>query len=81
MPPSSQTRNIPRLGLNRNELALAIGVSVNTVDKMVQDGALPPPRKWNTRKIWIVSEVEASMLEWPADGAPIDDDDEWRATA
>lgn len=73
MTPASQIRNIPRLGLNRNELALAIGVSVNTVDKMVQDGALPPPRKWNTRKIWIIAEVEAAMHEWPIDGEPTPD--------
>ena len=76
-------RAVPRLGLNRSEVALAIGVSANTVDVMVREGALPPPRRWNNRKIWLVAEIEAAMLEWPADGtAPaIDDDaDHWRAS-
>ena len=61
-------RGVPRLALNRAELALAIGVSANTVDLMVQEGFLPRPRKWHTRKIWIVSEIEAAMSEWPEDG-------------
>ncbi len=74
-------RVIPRLGLNRSELALAIGVSANTVDKMVEEGALPPPRKWHTRKIWIVSEIEAAMLEWPQELVDTEaDEDDWRAS-
>lgn len=73
-------RPVPRLGLNRNEVALALGVSVNTVDLMVAEGFLPPPRRWHSRKIWIVSEIEIAMLEWPVDGAAVDSDD-WRATA
>ncbi|MBB3385569.1 MULTISPECIES: hypothetical protein [unclassified Rhizobium] len=79
---TSDLRSVPRLGLNRAELALSIGVSVNTVDKMVEEGALPPPRKWHTRKIWIVSEIEVAMLEWPQDGdqTAIDDED-WTMTA
>lgn len=73
-------RQIPRLALNRNELALAIGVSGNSVDAMVKEGALPPPRKWHTRKLWLVSEVEAAMSDWPADGAALDDGyDDWTA--
>ena len=79
---TSDLRSVPRLGLNRAELALSIGVSVNTVDKMVHEGALPPPRKWHARKIWIVSEVEAAMLEWPQDSDQnaISGDD-WTMTA
>lgn len=72
-------RLILRLGLNRTELALSIGVSPNTVDKMVADGALPHPRKWNTRKIWLVAEVEAAMLEWPSTG-PEQDAEDWSMT-
>lgn len=75
---TSNSRLVPRLGLNRSELALSIGVSINTVDKMVEEGALPAPRKWHSRKIWIVAEVEAAMMEWPADGVD-DDDDDWKA--
>lgn len=76
----SEHRSVPRLGLNRNEVALAIGVSVNTVDQVVDEGFLPKPRRWHSRKIWIVSEIELAMLEWPVDGAAADSN-EWRATA
>lgn len=73
-------RGVPRLALNRAELALAIGVSTNTVDLMVQEGYLPKPRKWHSRKIWIVTEIEAAMSEWPEDGVPsVKDENDWRA--
>ncbi|MDK1377072.1 MULTISPECIES: hypothetical protein [unclassified Sinorhizobium] len=75
----SEHRSVPRLGLNRNEVALALGVSVNSVDLMVAEGFLPQPRRWRSRKIWIVSEIELAMLEWPVDGATADGND-WRAT-
>ncbi|WP_234906236.1 AlpA family transcriptional regulator [Rhizobium rhizogenes] len=75
---TSNSRSVPRLGLSRAEVALSIGVSVNTVDKMVEEGALPLPRKWHTRKIWIVAEVEAAMMRWSSDGPSGDnDDDDW----
>jgi predicted DNA-binding transcriptional regulator AlpA len=73
----NHSRLVPRIALNRTELALAIGVSVNTVDVMVKEGALPAPRRWHTRKLWLVSEVEAYMFEWPAEASQVDD--EWRA--
>ena len=34
----------------RAEVAAAIGVSVNTVDLMVVEGFLPPPRRWPHRE-------------------------------
>ena len=61
-------RPIIRLALSRLEVALAIGVSTSSVDQMVAEGALPPPRKWHSRKLWLVSEVEAYLNEWPSDG-------------
>ena len=79
------SRNIPRLGLNRSEVALAIGVSTNTVDLMVTEGVLPKPRRWHTRKVWIVAEIEAAMQEWPEDGIPKvgedADSDDWSMSA
>ena len=48
-------RPIPRLGLSRAELAIAVGVSVGSVDQMVLEGVLPPPRIWHSRKIWLLS--------------------------
>lgn len=76
-------RNVPRLSLNRAEVALAIGVSPNTVDVMVSQGRLPRPRRWNSRKVWLVHEVLACLNEWPEDGAVATDgdDEDWSASA
>ncbi|MGN7770781.1 hypothetical protein [Phyllobacterium sp. 22552] len=74
------TRNIPRLGLNRTEVALAMGVAPNTVDAMVKEGALPPARIWHTRKFWRIAEIEAAMAEWPVDGEREADVSSWRAS-
>lgn len=78
------TRNVPRLGLNRVEVAMAIGVSPNTVDAMVNEGFLPRPRKWSTRKVWLVHEIVAAMAEWPEDGLNARKrgaDDDWSMSA
>lgn len=80
------SRPIPRLGLNRAEVAVAIGVSVGTVDQMVEEGFLPRPKKWHTRKVWLVPEIVAAMAGWPEDGIlkqgeGADDGDDWRASA
>lgn len=84
--PTSLNRHVPRLSLNRAEVALALGVSVNTVDEMVQEGYLPPPKRWHTRKVWLISEIEAFMSEWPSDGETKKfggdaNGDSWRASA
>lgn len=63
------SRPVPRLGLSRAEVAIAIGVCGNTVDQMVAEGFLPPPRRWHKRKVWLVSDVEAAMRAWPEDEA------------
>lgn len=63
----SDRRPIVRLALTRAELALSIGMSTSSIDKMVEEGVLPPPRRWHTRKIWVVSEVEAALLDLPID--------------
>lgn len=62
-------RPIVRLALSRAEVALSIGVSTASVDQMVAEGALPPARQWHSRKLWLVSEIEASLAEWPVAGA------------
>jgi predicted DNA-binding transcriptional regulator AlpA len=66
-------RPIVRLALSRTEVALSIGVSVSSVDQMVAEGALPPPRKWHSRKLRLVSEIEAHLNELPREGEERDD--------
>jgi predicted DNA-binding transcriptional regulator AlpA len=77
-------RPVPRLALNRIEVAAAIGISPVSVDVMVSEGALPPPRQWHSRKIWLVAEVEAYLTELPQathahakEQAAQDDDEDW----
>lgn len=65
---SNITRHVPRLSLSRSEVALAIGVSPSSVDQMVSEGRLPRPRVWHTRKVWLVSEIESYLHDWPQDG-------------
>lgn len=78
--------NVPRIGLNRTEVALSLGVSVNTVDQLVKEGRLPPARRWHTRKIWLTSEIAAYLADWPTDAVaessrPAASADDWRARA
>jgi predicted DNA-binding transcriptional regulator AlpA len=78
------TRPVPRISLNRIEVALAIGVSPDSVDEMVAEGSLPQPRRWRKRKIWLVSEIEAALTELPQDGQTADpgagsDNEDWNA--
>lgn len=63
------SRPVPRIGLSRAEVAIAIGVCGNTVDQMVAEGFLPPPRRWHKRKVWLVSDIEMAMRAWPEDEA------------
>jgi predicted DNA-binding transcriptional regulator AlpA len=49
---------------------------------MVEEGALPRPRVWGTRRIWRTAEIDAAMAEWPTDGQSDDEvaaSNEWRA--
>ncbi|GLS18744.1 hypothetical protein GCM10007874_17610 [Labrys miyagiensis] len=64
----SPKRPIVRLALSLPELALSIGVSAASVEKMVAEGALPRPRRWHSRKLWLVAEVEAHLNDLPVDG-------------
>lgn len=77
-------RNVPRLGLNRLEVAQAIGVSANTVDVMVEEGFLPKPRKWHSRKVWLVAEIVTAMASWPEEGIQTSgeaDGEDWSMSA
>lgn len=75
-------RSVPRLALSLNDLALSLGVSPNTVLRMVEEGYLPRPRVWHRRKLWRVAEIDASLAEWPTDRQGEEDFgdlDGWRA--
>lgn len=56
-----------RFALSRGEAAFMAGVSAGTFDKMVSDGAMPRPRAYGARKLWLRPEIEAALLELPSD--------------
>ncbi|HMF69706.1 MAG TPA: hypothetical protein VK602_19095 [Phyllobacterium sp.] len=61
-------RHVPRLSLNRSEVAMALGIAPGTVDEMVKEGMLPSPRRWHNRKFWLVREIETVISHsWPVD--------------
>ena len=61
--------------LGRIKLAEELDVSPTTVDDLVKDGRLPSPRKIKSRVLWLRSEVEAAVEDWPLrdQPAPVDD--------
>jgi len=80
------SRPIPRFALNETELAIALGVGVSTVRDMVEAGRLPRPKLWGRRRLYLVTEIDAALLEWPTDGEEdgsqgATDDDRWSAQA
>lgn len=58
---------VARFALSRGEAAFMAGVSVGTFDKMVAEGALPAPRTWGSRKLWLRPEIEQALFELPAE--------------
>lgn len=71
---------VPRIALSRADLCIALGVCGNSIDQMVAEGFLPPARQWHKRKMWIVHEVQAALLEWPTAAVPVsrkDEEEDW----
>src|SRR5262249_34548944 len=58
-----------RLGLNRQEAALLIGVSAATFDQLVRDGIMPPPRRIGSRTVWDVRQLVRRFDELPGGDA------------
>jgi predicted DNA-binding transcriptional regulator AlpA len=63
------------LGLNREQAAAYIGVSVSLFDEMVADGRMPRPKRANSRNIWDRRSLEKAFARLP--GGEDDDNEEW----
>lgn len=48
-------------GLTRAEAAQYIGISPNTFDKLVNDGAMPQPKRVFSRKIWDLRALDSAF--------------------
>jgi predicted DNA-binding transcriptional regulator AlpA len=51
----------PRRGLDRDEAATFIGVTVRTFDQMVTDGRLPPPVELEGELVWDLVQLDRAM--------------------
>ena len=86
MPLSYLPQGILPLGLNREQAAEFIGVSVSTFDRMVAAGERPRPRKARGCVRWDVAELVEAFRKLPRQGGDVqkpsnDDDDEWKVVA
>lgn len=63
------------LGLNREQAAAFIGVSISLFDEMVRDGRMPKPKRANARTIWDRRALERAFTRLP--GGDAEDDDIW----
>jgi hypothetical protein len=62
-----ETKNLPRLGYTRDELAISLRVSIRTINNLLREGALVR-RKIGTATLIPVSSVEAFMRKDHATG-------------
>ncbi len=60
--------SLPPLGVNRDQAAALIGVSVFLFDRAVENGSMPQPRELGGRLIWDVNEVTNAFREIPHRG-------------
>lgn len=51
----------PRRGLDRDEAALYVGVTIASFDQMVADGRLPQPCDLNGELVWDLVQVDRAM--------------------
>jgi hypothetical protein len=58
-----------RICYSKTELADAMGVSVNTVTKLIDEGALPGPSTHHSvkRDFWLHDDVVDAIRSWRAD--------------
>ena len=54
-----------RIGLSRPEAAQYIGVSVGTFNLMVEEGAMPAPKKYGSRLLWFRGAIEKAFGDLP----------------
>ncbi|MGU9978766.1 helix-turn-helix transcriptional regulator [Phreatobacter sp. HK31-P] len=70
--------SLPPIAVRREHAAAVIDVSPKKFDELVKDGRMPPARKIDGRRVWIIDEIRARALDLPtaddpADANPFDD--------
>jgi hypothetical protein len=51
----------PRRGLDHDEAAIYVGITVATFDQMVSDGRLPGPTEFDGELVWDLVQLDRAM--------------------
>lgn len=76
--------NLSPKAICRRSAAEYAGISASKFDELVREGRMPPPRKIDRRRVWLVSELDRAIYELPADvsnGRSEWNDCTWKAAA
>lgn len=57
----SRAATQPRRGLDRDEAAIYVGVTLATFDQMVSDGRLPKPSEFDGEIVWDMVQLDRAM--------------------
>ncbi len=58
---TSRAATQPRRGLDREEAAIYVGVTLATFDQMVNDGSLPKPSEFNGEFVWDLVQLDRAF--------------------
>jgi len=59
--PTNRASTQPRRGLDHDEAATFVGVSIRAFDQMVIDGRLPPPVELEGELVWDLVQLDRAM--------------------
>ena len=66
----SDVRPVPRRGLNREESAMYICISLSKFDELVADGRMPKPIKIDSRNVWDIRDLDLAFDALKGKDAP-----------
>jgi hypothetical protein len=59
--PINRAATQPRRGLDHDEAAVFVGVTIRAFDQMVTDGRLPPPVELEGELVWDLVQLDRAM--------------------
>jgi len=59
--PTNRAATQPRRGLDHDEAAIYVGVTIQTFDQMVDDGRLPKPVEFDGELVWDLVQLDRAM--------------------
>ena len=59
--PTNRAATQPRRGLDHDEAATFVGVTIGTFDQMVSDGRLPKPVEFYGEVVWDLVQLDRAM--------------------